>query len=110
MNEFSVHKGRTKKIRVPVVYKDGTACKLVDGDVIRFATKTAENSVILFEKTLEYDKSNDKAILTFDPEDTADLPCGDYYYDIGVDFADGGYKDIIEWAKFHVLPSAAGKE
>lgn len=110
MNKIAINRGRSKTIRVPVICKDGSTCVLSDDDIIRFAVKAHEDGEALIKKTLEYDKENNKATLNLVPSDTADMDCDRYFYDIGVDFANGDYRDIISWAEFEVLPSAAGKE
>ena len=45
MNEINIHRGRSKTIRVPVIYKDGTACTLTGYDYIFFAVKADKDGV-----------------------------------------------------------------
>lgn len=110
MNEINIHRGRSKTIRVPVIYKDGTACILSEGDYIFFAVRAGRDGEVLISKMMTYDSESNKATLTLKPEDTEELEIERYHYDIGVSFNDGGYKDIIKWAEFNVLPSAGGVE
>ena len=110
MNEINIHRGRSKTIRVPVIYKDGTACILSEGDYIFFAVRAGRDGEVLISKMMTYDSESNKATLTLKPEDTEGLEIERYHYDIGVSFNDGGYKDIIKWAEFNVLPSAGGVE
>ena len=110
MNEINIHRGRSKTIRVPVIYKDGTACILSEGDYIFFAVRAGRDGEVLISKMMTYDSESNKATLTLKPEDTEGLEIERYHYDIGVSFNDGGYKDIIKWAEFNVLPSAGGDE
>lgn len=108
MNEINIHRGRSKTIRVPVIYKDGTACTLTGYDYIFFAVKADKDGETLIKKMLSYDSGSNKATLSLIPEDTAGLEIDRYFYDIGVCFSDGNYKDIISWGEFNVLPSAGG--
>lgn len=110
MNEINIHRGRSKTIRVPVIYKDGTACILSEGDYIFFAVRAGRDGEVLISKMMTYDSESNKATLTLKPEDTEGLEIERYHYDIGVSFNDGGYKDIIKWGEFNVLPSAGGVE
>lgn len=97
MNEINIHRGRSKTIRVPVIYKDGTACILSEGDYIFFAVKADKDGETLIKKMLSYDSGSYKATLSLIPKDTAGLEIDRYFYDIGVCFSDGNYKDIISW-------------
>ena len=48
----------------------------------------------------EYDANIDGYIFTIDPEDTIDLQCGNYYYDVGVQTANDDYYVVIEKSNF----------
>lgn len=79
-----------------------------EGDAVRFGLKSRLNasrtSYIEREPLIEKSISIDDMLLRLDPEDTKNLPFGDYRYDIEVTFSDGKVDTVINDAPFVLLP------
>lgn len=81
----------------------------VQGDVIRFAMK---RNVLNVDMTAYVDKDPLIAktipiatmLLEIEPEDTKELPFGEYVYDIEITFANGDVDTFIHDARFKILP------
>ena len=90
------------------MFRNGEQYTPVDGDYVRFAVKTKLNSsgtefvdtepLILKEIPIE------TMILQLGPEDTWDLPFGDYTYDIEITFANGAVDTFIANSKLTLAP------
>lgn len=104
-NRIRLRRGRSALIQAPLVYSDGSALELESGDVVRFAVRSGADGELLISKTMV--QADGKASLELAPSDTSSLELGHYYYDIGIDFSDGTFYDLVEWTGFDLLPSAA---
>lgn len=70
-----------------------------DGDVIRFALKEkVEDEKVLIERIIP----NDTMTLTLNPEDTKNLPFGEYRYDVQITYADGAVYTFITDSPFEI--------
>ena len=89
--------------------KNGTAYTPVQGDTIRFAMK---HNILNVNRTDYIDKNPliektvpiDTMILQIESDDTADLPFGEYVYDMEITFANETVDTFIAEAKFFLLP------
>jgi len=104
-NHIDLRRGRSVLIEAPLCYKDKSPIELENGDIVRFAVRSSADGELLIDKTMI--AANGKVSLTLTPADTASLELGNYYYDIGIDFLDGTFYDLVEWAEFDLLPSAS---
>ena len=94
-------------------YRDGTPYEKQTGDVVRFALKSAQlkadgsdfvDDEPLVEKELDYDSTNEYWVLHLIPSDTADLPFGNYKYDIELTQSGGDTYTYIADAKLKLTP------
>ena len=94
-------------------YKDGTPYEKQTGDVVRFALKSAQmlpngsdfvDDEPLVTSTLDYDSTHEYWVLHLIPSDTADLPFGNYRYDIELTQEGGDVYTYIANAKFKLTP------
>lgn len=106
-NAIEIRKGRTLSKSVTAITDSGEPYTPVTGDVVRFAVCEDRGGTVVISKTLEWDSTNQCWQLELDPADTSALEPGTYHYDIGIQFAAGGYADIIELTDFVILPSAS---
>ena len=89
--------------------KNGTTYTPVQGDTIRFAMK---HNVLNVYKTDYVDKNPiieknipiDTMILRIDAADTANLPFGEYVYDMEITYANETVDTFICEAQFNILP------
>ena len=84
----------------------------VEGDSIEFALKKDKmksdktayvDAEPLVQKTIPWETMR----LQLEPNDTKDLPFGDYVYDIQITFAGGRVDTFINNAKFVIVPEVA---
>lgn len=90
--EIFLTRGDTGKATINLTYSDGTAFVPSEGDSVRFAMAkdyTGENVLV------DIDIPTDSFLLHIEPEDTAELDYGKYYYDIQVTLADGDVDTVI---------------
>ena len=90
---------RGDTLRVSIALKDyeGNDYTPLQGDVIRFALKKRyEDQRPLIHKIID----NETLMLVLEPNDTKDLPFGDYVYDIEITFNDGTVDTFISEALF----------
>lgn len=107
---FSITKKSDTTYKISMTRGDSLACELsvtrngepytpVDGDVIRFAMKKHVNDEnVLIEKIIP----NDTLQLIINPEDTKNLPFGEYRYDVQITFADGFVSTFITDSPFEL--------
>lgn len=105
---------RGDSLSVTIVMKDATGQPYTpaEGDVIRFALKSAEFTLgrkafkdtdPLITKVIP----NDTLVLALAPADTKQLNFGDYIYDIQLTHADGTVDTFIYEAKFVIRPEVS---
>ena len=79
------------------------------GDTIVFALKrdkmnSNRSAYIDAEPLIEKSSPYDTCLLTLDPSDTAELPFGNYVYDVQITFENGRVDTFINNAKFYLVP------
>lgn len=104
---IKLHKGRSFTGLVTAVTDEGAAYVPESGDIVRFAVCEDRNGTTVISKTLPYNDTDGGWELVIDPADTSTLDPGIYHYDIGIQFTNGGYEDLIELSDFVILPSAS---
>ena len=109
-NEITLTRGDTFKCTITLQEQEGgEEYKPVEGDTLRFALKSekmnAKRSSYKDEEPLvRKEIPNDTLLLQLNPEDTKDLPFGNYVYDIEITFADGTVDTFITATKFILTP------
>ena len=85
--------------------------QLATGDKLIFGVKRNKNSSsFVIKKTLtSADEFDGQYNFSFTPEDMNIFPCR-YYYDVGLQFADGGFETVVHPSRFRVIGTVAGKE
>lgn len=110
--DIEIIRGTTNTFNIEVKDADGAAYALAGGEKLVFGVKAnkqqAECDIV---KTLTASDVTDSGAyaLKLNPEDTADLPCGHYCYDVGL--ASGSdYYSVIECSRFVITHSITDKE
>lgn len=109
---ISVIRGTTNDLSLNIEDENGEQYTLQDGEKIIFGVKSnAENSDYDIVKTLTSADMVDNAYtIKLIPDDTLGLPFGRYYFDIGLQTADGDYYMIVPCDEFCVCKAITAKE
>ena len=92
-------RGDTFKRTLSLTDADGNPFVPSSNDVIRFALKRkVKDETVLINKVIP----NDTLLLKIDPEDTKELPFGDYVYDIQITYPNGDVDTFITVSKFKI--------
>ena len=85
--------------------------QLATGDKLIFGVKRNKNSSsFVIKKVLtSADEFDGQYTFSFTPEDMNIFPCR-YYYDVGLQFADGGFETVVHPSRLRVIGTVAGKE
>lgn len=100
MAQLRINRGTTYTIGL--VYERGGIATTLVGATVRFTVKTAEWDDNMLDtdasilKNITDGTAEGTATITIDPEDTAELTPGKYYYDIKVEQADGEIYKVDE--------------
>lgn len=101
---ISVIRGTTQMINIDLVDAGGAPYSLGNDEVLRFGVKRRpEDEDYLLEKELTAVNQNEDGtyILTLEPDDTARMKFGRYYYDVGMQSGEQ-YYNVIECSNFHI--------
>lgn len=92
-------RGDTFKRTLALTDAEGNPFIPSNNDVIRFALKKkVKDETVLINKIIP----NDTLLLKIDPEDTKELPFGDYVYDIQITYPNGDVDTFITVSKFKI--------
>lgn len=85
--------------------------QLANGDKLIFGVKKNKNSSsFIIKKTLTYaDELNGQYTFHLTPENMSIFPCR-YYYDVGLQFADGSFETVVHPSRFKVVGTVTEKE
>ena len=85
--------------------------QLSAGDKLIFGVKRKKNAnEFVIKKILtSADELDGEYTFSFTPEDMNIFPCR-YYYDVGLQFSDGGFETVVHPSRFKVIGTVAGKE
>lgn len=83
-HKIKIVRGTTEPIPIALRKRDGTAYALASGEVVVFGVKKkCEDEACLILKTIT-SLINGVGEIALTPDDTADLTCGKYVYDVGL--------------------------
>ena len=103
-------RGDTLKVQV-ALKQGGQAYTPEAGDALLFAVKTKLNrsktEFIDSEPLIEVAIPTDTLLLTLDPEDTADLHFGNYFYEIQFTYANGDVDTVVPMSPFIIEPEVS---
>lgn len=95
-NEIRITRGDTGKIDIDIANSEGEPYVRDQGDVVLFTVKAAPTDLqYVIQKTIDEDNT-----FTIEPEDTAKLNYGVYFYDVQITRADGSVCTIITPSQF----------
>ena len=109
---LKIIRGTTQSLLITIIDEAGDVYKLQDGDVIRFGIKRnwQDTDYDVCKEITSDDTQNDEYIIALAPEDTLDLPAENYYFDVGLQTANGDYYMIIPCGQCLILPAVTQKE
>lgn len=96
-NTIVLTRGDTAILKLNIVDEKGTPYKLTDGDVVIFTLKrSVRERDVIFQKSMVDEK------ITIQPQDTANLEYGQYFYDVELTKEDGFVATVIPPHRFIV--------
>ena len=95
-NKMKITKGDNAQLVIQLYDRYGKERKIFDDDVITLSVCKKKNSNIVISKQA------DKGIIEFEPEDTANLAVGQYYYDIQLTTFGGKIYTVIPYSIFEI--------
>ncbi len=108
---MKIVRGTTQSIVVTILNEDETIYKLQSGDKLIFGVKlNPENSEYDIKKVIETADSEGNCVISLIPEDTNGLAFGKYFFDVGLQTADGDFYMIIECDDFIIAKAVTAKE
>ena len=109
---INIIRGTTNDLNLSIEDENGEQYTLQDGEKIIFGVKeNAENSDYNIVKTLtSADVVDGICTIKLTPTDTAELAFGRYYFDIGLQTADGDYYMVVPCDEFCVCKAITAKE
>lgn len=109
---ISIIRGTTNAFSLTIEDENGEQYTLQDGEKIIFGVKeNAENSDYNIVKTLtSADVVDGIYTIKLTPTDTSELSFGRYYFDIGLQTANGDYYMIVPCDEFCVCKAITAKE
>ena len=109
---ISIIRGTTNAFSLTIEDENGEPYTLKDNEKIIFGVKSnAENSDYDICKIVTASEEVDGAyIINLMPEDTAGLQFGRYFYDVGLQTADGNFYMIISCSEFNICKAITAKE
>lgn len=95
--DIELTRGDTFKRTLVLTDAEGNPFTPAEGDKIRFALKKkVKDETVLINRVIP----NDTLLLKIEPEDTKELPFGDYVYDIEITYSNGDVDTFITVSKF----------
>ena len=103
--ELEIVRGTTNAFGIELKDESGAEYTLEAGQSLVFGLKMNENDDerILIKKISN--TVNGEHYLELTPADTADLPIGRYYYDVGLQHGDNIFYSVIESSPFTIKPN-----
>lgn len=102
---MKIIRGTTNAFGISITDENGAPYTLETGQVLVFALKrNDEDMERVLVKTIAR-TANGEYYLELEPRDTADLDCGMYFYDVGLQHGSGIFYNVIEASPFMILPN-----
>ena len=110
-NNIDVIQGTSFGISVKINTSDGKEYPYNSSDVLRFGVKSnIFDDSFLIKKTADYDEKMKCYVFSFEPEDTLKINPDRYFFDIGLQTANGDYFMIIKKSEFNIHSAITQKE
>ena len=113
MQNLSIVRGTSFPFSVKLTDALGDRLELDEGDVLLFGVKRfPEHKKYQFLKKLTKDDYNEQIggyIFEIKPEDTKDFVFGKYYYDVGLQTAEGNFYTVVECSILEIRPGITAK-
>ena len=107
-NKIEIVRGTTNKFKISISGGSGAPYNPQDGDVAIFGVKKNKNDPdLIFVKKATISRDG-TAVFLLCPEDTCDLRCDKYHYDVGLESGEDFY-NIIPPTEFHISPNITAK-
>ena len=107
--QLQMVRGTSQLIEIRVTGPDGAPYTLLEGDVIRFGVKYHEERPDYLLKKESTELTGGVTRIALEPEDTGELECGVYKFDIGLQTGEQ-YLSVVPYSDFVLLPNITGKE
>lgn len=104
--DISIIRGTSNVFTLSVANADGSPFILEEGQSLIFAVKKrlmTDNRVLI--KKIKHRVDEGTYYLELMPEDTKDLELGKYYYDVGLQYGEKIFFNIIEASIFEIRPN-----
>lgn len=102
-NELEIVRGTTNSFGITVTDENGVDYTLGNDQALVFGMKMEDGETVLLKKITE--AVNGKYYLELTPKDTADLPPGIYFYDVGLQHGTSIFYNVIEASPFIIKPN-----
>ena len=113
MQNLSIVRGTSFPFSVKLTDALGDRLEMDEGDVLLFGVKRfPENKKYQFLKTLTKDDYNPNLggyIIVIKTEDTKDFVFDKYYYDVGLQTAEGDFYTVVECSILEIRPGITAK-
>ena len=111
VQHLELYQGNSVYITVLLTDENDNPYQLETGDKLIFGVKRNKNSSSFVIKKIltSADELDGQYTFSFTPEDMNISPCR-YYYDVGLQFSDGGFKTVVHPSRFKVIATVTGKE
>lgn len=105
VNKVKIVRGTTNVLNITINDETGAVYTLADGEKIVFGVKCDhDDAEFTLLKTASFVADEGVYAVTLTPEDTADLTCGDYVYDVALQ-SGGNFFNVIEPSPFIIEPN-----
>ena len=111
VQHLELYRGNSVYITVLLTGENDSPYQLATGDKLIFGIKKNKNSSSFIIKKIltSADELDGQYTFAFTPEDMNIYPCR-YWYDVGLQFSDGGFKTVVHPSRFKVIGTVTGKE
>lgn len=109
ISKVSIVRGTTDVLDIVLNDESGAVYEIAAGEKVVFGVKCdTDDADFILLKTAQFLADEGVYEVTFTPEDTADLDCRDYVYDVALQ-SDVNFFNIIEASPFIVKPNVTTK-
>ena len=109
VNKIKIVRGTTNVFNITINDESGAVYELADGDKIVFGVKRdPDDTEFVLLKMASFVESDGVYSVTLAPEDTIDLMCIDYYYDVSLQ-SGSNFFNVIEPSPFVIMPNITAR-